>query len=49
MRLSFIDRLIIKFALAKRLIAGEDVLPWQVANLAEAMRQLNLEHKEIKK
>lgn len=49
MRLSFIDRLIIKFALAKRFMAGEDVLPWQVTNLAAAMRQVNLEHKEIKK
>ena len=49
MRLSFIDRLIIKFALAKRFITGEDVLPWQVTNLAAAMRQVNLEYKEIKK
>ena len=49
MRLSFIDRLIIKFALAKRFIASEDVLPWQVTNLAAAMRQANTECNEAKK
>ena len=49
MRLSFIDRLIIKFAVAKRFIAGEDILHWQVTNLIAAFRQVNLGHKEIKK